>query len=216
MPTPPRPISLRVLIVDDDPDHAELLRLALERLTGVDLTIHACHNAAEGLRHLARHACDLAFVDYRLGPTTGDTFISDVRGRGIDTVIVAVTSLGDQYAAADVTRAGAQHFLMKDDFDTPRLEAVFREALEQAAAVSEQQDEHHDAQQRLDKLTPREREVLELVVEGLLSKQIAVKLGCAEGTVKLHRSRMLAKTGAQTTGELVRLAMLARGRGLGN
>ena len=67
-----------------------------------------------------------------------------------------------------------------------------------------------EARELINRLTPREKEVLELIVQGLLSKQIALKLGCAEGTIKLHRSRMLDKTGSQTTGELVRISMLAR------
>jgi FixJ family two-component response regulator len=91
------------------------------------------------------------------------------------------------------------------------LQLMIEESIQEVEQSRSHLQPQNEARQLIEKLTPREKEVLELIVQGLLSKQIALKLGCAEGTIKLHRSRMLDKTGSQTTAELVRIAMLARG-----
>jgi|GEM_PF-1158288 len=203
--------DLRVLILDDDQDHAELLILALRKFDELNLQIKACFTTDDAWEALQRSSFDLIFVDYRLADTTGEKFIERLREAGIRTPVIGITAVGDQYAAAAITRAGAEQFLLKDDIQTSRLREAIDAAIESADEMREVNESQEKARALIERLTARESEILELIVEGKLSKQIAAELGCAEGTVKLHRSHMLEKTGANTTGELVRIAMQARG-----
>ena len=203
--------QLSTLILDDDDVHARLLELSLTRLSDYQFTIFKCSNIEQATQLIDTQEFDLIFVDYRLTGETGESFVNDVRQKGLDVPIICITAVGDHYAAADVTRAGAQRFMLKSDIQSPLLKTMIQESLESVEQSRNQMAPQLQAKELIERLTPREKQVLELIVEGLLSKQIALKLGCAEGTIKLHRSRMLDKTGSQTTGELVRIAMLARG-----
>lgn len=202
---------LSTLILDDDVDHARLLELSLARLSEYSFQISKCNTIQQATDLIQSQNYDLLFVDYRLEGDTGESFVSMVRQQGLDVPIICITAVGDHYAAADVTRAGAQRFMLKSDIQSPLLKTMIQESLESVEHSRSQMAPQIQARELIERLTPREKEVLELIVEGLLSKQIAMKLGCAEGTIKLHRSRMLDKTGSQTTAELVRIAMLARG-----
>lgn len=203
--------SLNTLILDDDQDHARLLELSLQRLEDYQFQVSKCCNIQQASNLIKSTDYDLIFVDYRLQGDTGENFVNQVRQQGMDVPIICITAVGDHYAAADVTRAGAQRFMLKSDIQSPLLKTMIQESLDDVQHSREQLAPQIKAKELIDRLTPREKEVLELIVQGLLSKQIALQLGCAEGTIKLHRSRMLDKTGSQTTGELVRIAMHARG-----
>ena len=202
--------QLTTLILDDDDDHARLLEISLSRLSDFSFQTHKCSNIQRAIELIQSSDFDLLFVDYRLGGDTGESFVSMVRQLGQDVPIICITAVGDPYAAADVTRAGAQRFMLKSDIQSPLLKTMIQESLAAVEQTRTLMAPQLEARELINRLTPREKEVLELIVQGLLSKQIALKLGCAEGTIKLHRSRMLDKTGSQTTGELVRISMLAR------
>lgn len=204
-------VLLNTLILEDDQDHARLLEIALTRLEGYHFKFTFSTNIQDALKQVDQQSYDLIFSDYRLGSDTGEDFVNQIRQAGHDTPIICVTAVADHYAAADVTRAGAQRFMLKDDIQTPKLKEMIDQSINEVAQARNQLIPQNEARDLIARLTPREKEVLGLIVEGLLSKQIAVKLGCAEGTIKLHRSRMLDKTDSQTTAELVRIAMLARG-----
>jgi FixJ family two-component response regulator len=170
-----------------------------------------CNNVKDACLLADSSTFDLVFTDYRLEGNTAEDFVNHLRQAGNDVPIICTTAVGDHYAAADVTRAGAQRFMLKSDILSPMLQLMIEESIQEVEQSRSHLQPQNEARQLIEKLTPREKEVLELIVQGLLSKQIALKLGCAEGTIKLHRSRMLDKTGSQTTAELVRIAMLARG-----
>ena len=204
-------VLLNTLILEDDQDHARLLEIALGRLDGYQFKFTFCTNIKDALKQVNQNSYDLIFSDYRLGDETGEDFVNQIRQAGHDAPVICVTAVADHYAAADVTRAGAQRFMLKDDIQTPKLKEMIDQSIKEVARSRRKMAPQNEARKLIARLTPREKEVLELIVEGLLSKQIAVKLGCAEGTIKLHRSRMLDKTGSQTTAELVRIAMLSRG-----
>ena len=102
-------------------------------------------------------------------------------------------------------KAGAVDFLQKPCDDEVLLEAVYR-ALDQARQTWDDHEEQRALYQRLDTLTPREREVLTLVIKGMLNKQIADALGMSEKTVKVHRGRVMQKMHAMSLADLVRLA----------
>jgi FixJ family two-component response regulator len=119
--------------------------------------------------------------------------------------IIFISGHGDLHVAVDAMKAGALDFLSKPVSDTVLLDAIER-ALEQARQIFESRVELADIQSRMDHLTPREREVMMLVVEGRLNKHVASALGAAEKTIKIHRARVMEKMKAASIVELVRLA----------
>ena len=122
--------------------------------------------------------------------------------------IVFITGHGDVPMCTQAMKAGAVDFLIKPVDDEAILDAVCR-ALERSAEIRKMKAERASARARLDSLTPREFEVLQRVIAGLLNKQIAAELGSAEKTVKIHRGRVMEKMGVTSVPELVRLAQAA-------
>jgi len=119
--------------------------------------------------------------------------------------IIFITGHGDIPMSVKAMKDGAVDFLPKPVKDKELLNAIER-ALARADQDLAQRLEHEDLQRRLDSLTPREREVMTLVVRGLLNKQIAHELGTVEKTVKVHRAHVMEKMEVQSLAELVRLA----------
>jgi FixJ family two-component response regulator len=122
--------------------------------------------------------------------------------------IVFVTGHGDVPMCARAMKAGAVDFLTKPVEDEALLVAVAR-ALERSAEIHSRRAERASARAKIDKLTPREFEVLRHIIVGSLNKQIAAELGAAEKTVKIHRGRVMDKMGVTSVAELVRLAETA-------
>ena len=119
--------------------------------------------------------------------------------------IIFISGHGDLSSAVDAMKAGASDFLPKPVSESVLLDVLER-ALERARRMFESRAERADIQSRLDHLTPREREVMTLVVAGYLNKQVASELGAAEKTIKIHRARVMEKMKAGSLAELVRLA----------
>ena len=201
---------MRCLIVDDDHDHLRLLELALKRLPNRQVDVVATQVAEEATQLLTSESFDLALIDLQLGTITGDQILQHARDNRVYTPVIVLSSVGDQYDAVRCIKAGAQGYLVKFDVHTDRLLEVIEEAIAQGASEAEARQEQINATEQLATLTPREREIAELIADGLLSKQIAAQLGCSEGTVKVHRSHILRKTGANTSAELAQMIVLAR------
>jgi FixJ family two-component response regulator len=152
-----------------------------------------------------------------LGPSC---LVLDVQMPGIDGLklqqalgdrkvpIVFLTGHGDIPMCAEAMKAGAVDFLTKPVDEDDLLDAVGR-ALARSMELRKAQAEHSSARMRLDALTPREFEVMQRVIAGLLNKQIAVELGAAEKTVKIHRGRVMEKMGVASVADLVRVAQVA-------
>jgi RNA polymerase sigma factor (sigma-70 family) len=119
--------------------------------------------------------------------------------------IIFVTGHGDIPMTVSAMRAGATDFLAKPVSDSALLRAIDL-SLERSARALASRRELDAIQQRLERLTPREREVLVLVVNGWLNKQVASELGTVEKTVKVHRARVMEKMQARSLAELVRLS----------
>jgi FixJ family two-component response regulator len=119
--------------------------------------------------------------------------------------IIFLTGNADVPASVRAMKAGAVDFLTKPVKREDLLTAIAR-AEERDARVRQNRSELQTIEDKLGKLTPREREVLEHVIDGKLNKQIAAALGTVEKTVKVHRGRMMAKLGIRSVAELVRLA----------
>ena len=204
-------LTVRALIIEDDPDHADLLEISLGRLPGFEFRCTKCRSSAEAGSEVHQQTYDVVFADYWLGADTCKTFLEEHRQRGGTTAVVVTTSANDEYVAASVTRAGACAYLRKDDLDGPLLLQAVRDAMQQSERNRRRTDLRSDAARRLDGLTPRERQIADLIADGLQTKHIASQLGCADGTVSIHRSHILAKTKARSVADLVRLVITAAG-----
>ena len=203
--------TTRVLILEDEDDHAELLELALRGLTEHAFDFVRVREAGEALERLEAGDIDVVISDYRLETGTAEAFVSEARHRFAEVPIIVTTCHGDEYVAAKLSRAGASAYLRKADISKETLHATITDALAQSQGDRGQVLARREALERMERLTAREREVLDLILGGLLTKQIAAQLGCAEGTIKIHRARIMDKMGATTPADLARLTILARG-----
>ena len=124
---------------------------------------------------------------------------------GVQIPIIFVTAHGDVPMSVKALKSGAVEFLTKPFRDQDLLDAI-QQALQRDRQVREQQATLRDLQERYHALTAREREVMSLVVSGMLNKQIASEIGASEATVKIHRGHVMQKMQAGSVVDLVRMA----------
>ncbi|HXO93413.1 MAG TPA: LuxR C-terminal-related transcriptional regulator, partial [Candidatus Acidoferrum sp.] len=148
-------------------------------------------------------------VDVRMPGINGMDLQTVLIQRRREEQLVFITGHGDISMCAQAMKAGAVDFLPKPFRDTELLECVER-GLARAAEQRRRAAEKTEARRLLDLLTPREFEVMQLVVTGMLNKQIAAKLGATEKTIKVHRGRVMKKLGVASVAELERLVETAR------
>jgi RNA polymerase sigma factor (sigma-70 family) len=195
-----------VFVVDDDPS----VRSSLKFLIGtVGLRVEVFSSANGFLQKKPPDTAGCLVLDVRLPGLSGLDFQRDLAKRNIDIPIIFITGHGDIPMSVRAMKAGAVEFLTKPFRDQDLLDAI-RVALERDRVKREQQKEVMELQQRFDSLTPREQEVVAMVVSGMLNKQIAYEIGTAEGTVKAHRSRAMEKMQAQSLADLVRMTTKLR------
>ena len=191
-----------VYVVDDD----ESVRRALVRLLrSAGLATETFPSAQAFLdQELAdRTAC--LILDIRLpGPSGLDLQAALTQAQRI-VPIIFITGHGDVPMTVQAMKGGAIDFLQKPFADDDLLAAIDR-ALARSRQARTERAERMAVQQRFDTLTPRERQVLGLVVAGLLNKQIAANLGAAEKTIKIHRGRVMRKMEAASVADLVRMS----------
>ncbi|MBB2926430.1 response regulator transcription factor [Paraburkholderia silvatlantica] len=192
----PTPI---VFVVDDD----EHVRNALCRLLRSGGYAAEAYGSASAFLHGAdltgAPACLL--LDLQLPDLSGIELQQRLEGR---VPIVFVSGHGDMNTAVRAMKAGASDFLTKPIDAQVLFEATSR-ALERACHLYEQREQRAEIQRRVEKLTPREREVMALVVTGRPNKLVADELGAAEKTIKIHRARVMEKMKADSLADLVRL-----------
>jgi RNA polymerase sigma factor (sigma-70 family) len=197
-----------VFVIDDDPS----VRISLKFLIStIGLEVET-FDSAESFRHRKPpETASCLVLDVRLRGLSGLDFQEELAARNIPIPIIFITGHGDIPMSVHAMKAGAVEFLAKPFRDQDLLDAI-RVALERDRTEREHAREIKELQARFESLTRREREVLNMVVAGMLNKQIAGQLGTAENTVKVHRSRAMEKMHAQSVADLVRMTEKIKGR----
>jgi FixJ family two-component response regulator len=190
-----------VFIVDDDRRIRESL---CELLAAFDLNAVALGSAADYIAHPRPDMPACLVLDVELPDINGLDLQAQI-ARDDHPPIVFITAHGDIPASVRAIKAGAVDFLTKPFSEEALLRAISA-AIAQDRETRRTKAELTDLQQRLDALSPRERDVLPLVVSGLLNKQSAAELGISEVTLQIHRRNVMRKMGASSLADLVRIA----------
>ena len=190
-----------VYVVDDDAAIRDSLSVLLETC-GLHWRTFA--SAEDFLAELTDTTPVCAVVDVCLPGMSGLELQQQLARKQIQSALVVMTGQGSVPMAVDAMRAGAVHFIEKP-IDPKTLLEVLDEALDRRQEIAEQRADRDQALARLERLTPREREVLTLLVEGHLNKVIAGQLGISTRTAEHHRAHIMAKMQAPTLSHLVRL-----------
>lgn len=195
----PRPI---IFIVDDDASVRDALCNLLE---AVGLRTKSFASTEAFWKEPRPDVPSCLVLDVRLPGASGLEFQQTLIKHGVSVPIIFITAHGDVPMTSRAMKAGAIEFLMKP-FQKDELLAAVHHGLERDRVRREQDAELSALKDKVAQLSPREREVMDLVVTGLINKEVGSRLGLSEVTVKIHRSRVMQKMEAGSLAELVRMA----------
>jgi RNA polymerase sigma factor (sigma-70 family) len=195
--------ALKVTVVDDDDALRDSLVWLLE---GAGMRVRAFASAEAFLQAVRPEDTLCLVLDVRMPGMTGMELHDALRDRQIDAPVVFITGHGDVPMAVEAIKKGAFDFIEKP-FNDEQLVATIRRAAQHASARNVERASGRDLRNRFDSLSPREREVLDLVVQGKLNKTIADLLGISIKTVEAHRARVMEKMQADSLADLVKMAL---------
>jgi FixJ family two-component response regulator len=191
-----------IFVIDDDP----LVRESVaDLLNSAGFTVQTFGSATEFIQAKRPDVPGCLILDVELPDVSGLDLQMELAKSGVEMPIVFLTGHGDIPMSVRAMKAGAVEFLTKP-FGKQELLGAIQEALLRDGEARKHKSESFELQKRLATLTPRERQVLALVVAGRLNKQIAGELGTTDLTIKVHRGRVMRKMGADSLADLVRKA----------
>ena len=199
------PVKSLVFLIDDD---ASVRRGVARLLRSAGHDSEVFESASDFLARAPYAGPCCVIVDVRMPGLNGMDLQEALNQRRREEQLIFITGHGDISMCAQAMKAGAVDFLPKPFAEDELLQCVER-ALARSAEQRRQTAERDEARRLLEQLTPREFEVMQLVVTGMLNKQIAAELGTAEKTVKVHRGRVMQKLQVVSVAELVRLTQTA-------
>jgi len=190
-----------VYVVDDD---ASVRKAVTRTLKSFGWPVVTFETASEFLDHQRADVPSCLILDVKMPGVSGIELQEQLAAHGVDLPIVFMSGHGDIPMSVKAMKAGAVDFLPKPADEQQLLETV-QQALKRHANQRQEAAALHEFRQRVDSLTKREFQVMALVISGMLNKQIASQMNITEYTVKVHRGRVMEKTGVGSFAELVRL-----------
>lgn len=197
---------MTIAVIDDDPAVLDSLRMLL---ASHGLEVACFSRATEFLASGADKACRCIVSDVRMPAMTGLDLLRALQTSGKPIPLILITGHGDVGMAVTALKGGAFDFIEKP-FDDARLLSSIAAAIERGAKALSQQAVVEEMTQRIAQLTDRQREVMQLVVEGLSNKEIAIALGISPRTVENYRAWVMEKMGVNNLAELVRNVLLVK------
>jgi FixJ family two-component response regulator len=198
-----------VFVVDDDPSMRRAITLLME---SVGLPVETFESAQQFLSFKRPEIPCCLVLDLQLPDLSGLDLQRELAEAGNEIPIIFITGHGDIPQSVRAMKAGAVEFLTKP-FDTKVLVEAVSQAIERDRAARANRVLVAEIRRRYDTLTAREREVMALVVTGMLNKQIGGMLGASEATIKIHRGQVMGKMRAGSVAELVRMDSKLKGQG---
>ncbi len=198
-----------IFVVDDDPGVRQSLEMLI-RAIGQSVETYA--SAGEFLDAYTSERPGCLVLDLRMPGMSGLELQEELGSRGSNLPVIFITAHGDVPTAVDAVKGGAIDFIQKPFRDQDLIEKI-ELALEQNERALEETAKRGDVQARVASLTSRERQVMDIVVDGKTNKAMATELRLSERTVEIHRARVMSKMGAESLADLVKMALRARGDG---